>query len=201
MTFYNLNKEEKNKIADDFMYVYSPICKVFNEFIPEADYIRNSFNDEINDWDYISIVTKKKYSSGTTAVATCSFKSYGAPIIVFTDDICIGKNGKRTYGHHYEVVAYEDGINIWSIVPYPERLERPVLPTKIAFLKFPVKADTEIKLEVTIENKMIVVKMCNHILKVSDSNIPEKFHIGITACEGENKFYEFSLSNKEKNNL
>jgi len=193
MAFYSLNKGEKNRIENAFMYAYSPVCKEFNEFVFEDNHIQNSFNKDIGGWNHISILTKNRFSSGTIAVAKCSFKSYGAPAIVITDDIFIDKNGKLIYGHYYEVVAYENGVNIWSVQPYPKRLERPIMPTKIGFLNFPVMADSEIELEVKIEKNLIIVKMCNHILEASDSNIPEKFHIGITACEGENKFYKFNL--------
>ena len=175
-------------VSDDFMYVYSPVCKEYKEFIVEEDCIRNSYNEALQDWDYISIVTKDKYTSGTKVTTKCSFDKFGAPLIVFTDDISPDDNGIPTYGHHYEIVAYENGINIWSIVPWPERVERPIKPTKIAFLEFPVKENTLLDLEVTVEKGKIIAKLCDRVVEVEDSQIPESFHIGITACEGVNKF-------------
>lgn len=193
MAFYSLNKYEKKKIEADFIHAYAPVCKAFNEFVFEDDCIRNSFNDTIKGWNHVSIVTREKYKSGITAVAECSFTNYGAPVIMLTGDIFEGKNGKSAFCHYYEVVAYQNGINIWKVLPYPERPERPIMPTKIASLEFPVKASSKLKIEVTVEKKKMIVRMCNRIIEAADSNIPEKFHIGITACEGENKFYEFSL--------
>ena len=188
-----MKKYHLNCVSEDFMYVYSPICKVFKEFIAEDECIKNSYNDDIKDWDYISIVTKDKYSSGTTVSTVCSFDKYGAPLIVFTDDIVNDENGIRRYGHHYEVVAYENGINIWSIVPWHERGERPIKPTKIAFLEFPVKEDDFFELKVKVDSDKITVNMCGQTLEVNDAQIPEEFHIGITACEGVNKFREFTI--------
>ena len=180
-------------VSDDFMYVYSPICKEYKKFITEDDCIRNSYNEGLQDWDYISIVTKEKYSAGTTVTTKCSFDKFGAPLIVFTDDIFEDEKGIPTYGHHYEIVAYEEGINIWSIVPWPDRVERPIKPTKIAFLQFPVEADTLLDLEVIIEKGKITAKMCGQVVEVEDSEIPESFHVGITACEGVNKFTELTI--------
>ena len=180
-------------ISNDFMYVYSPICKAFKEFITEDDCIRNSYNEDIKDWDYISIVTKEKYPQGVTIATTCSFDKYGAPLIVFGNDITKDENGRLRYGHHFEVVAYENGVNIWSIVPWPEREERPIKPTKIAFMEFPVDAGEYIDLEVKIADNKITVNMCGKTLEVEDKEIPAEFHVGITACEGVNKFTQLTI--------
>lgn len=180
-------------ISDDFMYVYSPACKAYKEFVVEDDCIHNSFNEEINDWDYISIVTKDKYTSGVTVKTKCAFEKFGAPLIVFTDDIFEGKDGRPTYGHHFEIVAYEDGINIWSIVPWWERTERPIKSERIGFIEFPVDANALVELEVKIEKGKIIATLCGKTVDVEYSSIPEEFHVGITACEGVNKFTEFVI--------
>ena len=127
--------------ANDFMYVYSPICKVYEEFIQEDDCISNSFNEKINDYDYISMVTKNKYSKGTKISTRCTFDKYGAPIIVLTDSID-DIDGKRIYNFHFEFVAYENGFNVWRIVPFPDRPERPINPTKICRTLFEIEDET-----------------------------------------------------------
>ena len=182
-----------NSISDDFMYVYSPACKYYKEFIVEDDCIHNTYNDELQDWDYVSMVSKKRYSVGTKITTKCSFAKFGAPLIVFSDDISKDENGRNIYGHHYEIVAYEDGINIWSIVRCPERKEKPIFPTKVGSLSFHVDENTLIELEVTVEKGKIIAKLCGQVLEVTYSEIPEKFHVGITACEGDNRFTELKI--------
>lgn len=184
--------EFKSGVSADLMYVYSPICKVQKQFTLDADCVVNGFNEEINDYDYISVATGKKYKTGITVKLECLFEKYGAPLVVFSNDIR-DENGVLTYGHHYEVVAYENGINIWSIVPYPERDERPVKPTKIGFLEFPVKENEPIELEVKIDGNKITASLCGQTLEVTDEQIPENFHVGVTACEGNNKIYEMYI--------
>ncbi len=183
---------EKN-LCDEFMYVYSPAVKDFKTFIQNEGNICNEFNKKINDWDYISIVTKEKYKSGCVVKTKCSFDKFGAPLIVFSDDITTDENGYKRYGHHYEVVAYEDGINVWCIDPDPSRVERPIAPKRIAFAEFPVEAGKEIELEVEICEGKIISRMLGCELVAEDCGIPAEFHVGITACEGKNYFYGFSV--------
>jgi hypothetical protein len=49
------------------------------------------------------------------------------------------------------------------------------------------------ELEVEIEKGKITAKLCGKTIVAEDSEIPESFHVGITACEGENTFSEFII--------
>lgn len=177
---------------DDFMYVYSPICKVYEEFIQEDNCIRNSFNDKINDFDYISMVTKEKHQKGCTISTKCSFDKFGAPLIVLADSFD-NANDRRIYNFHFEFVAYEDGFNVWRIVPLPERKERPIDPTKICRTLFKIADESMIDLKVEVKEKSFVVTVNGIGSEIWTDEIPESFHAGITACEGINKFYSFSI--------
>lgn len=179
-------------ISDDFFYVVSPATKAFKEWTICKDGIKNSYNEDICDFDYISMVTKEKQKKGTKLKARCSFESFGAPLIVFSDDIK-EVDGKMTYGLHFEIVAYENGINIWSIIPYPPRVEKPVKPTKIGSLEFEVDAKKMHDLEVEIEKGKITATLCKKTVIAECDEIPESFHVGITACEGDNTFSEFII--------
>lgn len=180
------------ELSKELMYVYSPASKAFHEFIVEEDCVRNSFNEEIKDWDYISVVTKAQYKTGITATLTCSFDSFGAPLIVFSDEIEEKENGKLFYSRHYEVVAYEDGINVWHIVPDPANVKRPIHADLIGELHFPVEAKEKLILMVTFKQGGINISMCGKELSVA-YDFPETFHVGFTACEGLNRFTEFAI--------
>ena len=178
--------------SDDFMYVYSPICKAYKEFIQHHDCISNSYNEEIKDWDYISIVTKEKYPVGTKVSTRCNFDKYGAPIIVFTDDL-LERHGRCEYGLHFEVVGYEDGFNIWHIGPWYENEKRPIKPTKICFEEFKIADESIIDISVEFMNKAIRVSVNGVEALVENEDLPESFHVGITACEGVNKFFDLVI--------
>ena len=182
---------------EDFLYVYSLEAKTHTEFDVEEDCVVNRYNAEQKTnsfpYDYISMVTKKQYESCVRVKTQCSFEKFGAPLIVFSNEL-VEKDGVHYYGAHFEVVAYENGLNVWYIIPNNEpNAQRRVKTAKIACLDFPVEANTRLDLEVTVKNKTIYARMAGQELSVSHEQIPENFHVGITACEGVNRFYSFEI--------
>lgn len=192
------NYDFSNKVAwqKDFMYVYSPIVKTYPVFEMADNCLSNRFDHTINDYEYISIISKDSYKAAKLNVK-CDFDKYGAPIIVFCNDIgeALGKDGKKHlfYGVHFEVVAWEQGCNIWYIVPYPERAEHPVKPTKILAESFKIDDESLIDMTVEVKNGKIFATLNGREFSVSHPQIPEEYHIGYTACEGINKLYEMTL--------
>ena len=182
-----------DSIENDFMYITSPVAKSYKKFDFSEGCALSGRNDEIDNFDYISIVTKEKYSTGVTLSTECSFDSYGAPLIVLSDDIAPDNNGRLSYGLLFEVVAWEKGCNVWHIVPFPERKERPIKPTLIAKSEFAIEPKSVVKLSVTVKNKKLAIIINGVELEVENADIPESFHIGITGCEGVNRFYSISI--------
>ena len=91
------------------------------------------------------------------------------------------------------MVAFEEGFNVWHIIPSDED---PNMPIKVALIgegRFPVADNSLVDLRVQVKNKTIYVDMNGHCLSVSHPDIPEKIHVGITACEGINRFYTFYI--------
>lgn len=190
---------EPNAVPEDLIYVYSPACKEFKVFTKEEEYIRNKETDVYKapyNYEYVSAVTAKKYPKGTTVEAVCDFESFGAPLVVLSDDI--RREGSRyIYGVHFEVVAYEGGVNVWHITPDPSNVARPIKTSKIAFRKFKIENRERITISVTVEKGKLIVAVNGVELEVEHPDVPDLFHAGFTACEGLNRFYEFKLKDKE----
>ena len=125
------------KLEEKFIYVSSPASRSKKKFLRKEDYIENSYNEEIQDFDYISIITKKRYDNGVKVKAKCSFDSFGAPLLVLTDDCRKQGEGQYQYGLHFEIVAYENGCNVWHIVP--GKASSPIEVTKVGSMEFPSK--------------------------------------------------------------
>lgn len=197
-----MNKEYcfSNGTPSDFMYVYSPIVKIYPTFCCDGNCLYNRFDKEQGDYEYISIVTREKYKKATLT-AVCDFHKYGAPLLVFGNDIAesVGKDGNRHlfYGVHFEVVAWENGCNIWYLQPYPEREEHPVKPTKILAKSFKINENTPIEISVTVESGKLSGEINGIAFSVEHPEIPGEFHIGYTACEGINKLYKLTLNTAE----
>ena len=179
-------------LEDKFIYVSSPASKSKKKFIQRKEYVENSYNDEIKDYDYISIITKEKYEDGVNVKVKCSFEKFGAPLIVFTDDYIQLEDGSYQYGLHFEVVAYENGCNVWHIVPGQDE-KNPIDVTKVNSMEFPIDDKSVIDMEVTIKEKKLFIRVNDQTFIAEHEDIPKQMHVGITACEGVNQFYEIEV--------
>lgn len=188
---YVFKKGEWNR--EDFEYVYSPRCVEFKEFKEESDCLVNAEGKALFGYEYISLITKQKYGVGTKAYTRCSFESFGAPLIVLSEDIGTDAEGRRIYGKHFEVVAYEDGCNVWYIVPAPKGSEDPVIPTLIFEEHCNIEEGSPIDIWVEVEEKKLRFSVNGKVAEVEHAEIPAQFQIGFTACEGINRFFRFDV--------
>ena len=179
-------------LEDKFIYVSSPASKSKKKFVQKENCIENTYNEEIKDFDYISIITKEKYNDGVTISVKCSFDTFGAPLIVLTDDYKSLEDGSYQYGLHFEVVAYENGCNVWHIVPGKEE-KNPIDVTKVNAIEFPIEEKSMIDMEVTIKSQKLYIRVNDQSFVAEHEEIPNQMHVGITACEGINQFYEFEV--------
>ena len=179
-------------LEDKFVYVSSPASKSKKKFVQKENCIENTYNEEIKDFDYISIIAKEKYNDGVTISVKCSFDTFGAPLIVLTDDYKSLEDGSYQYGLHFEVVAYENGCNVWHIVPGKEE-KNPIDVTKVNAIEFPIEDKSIIDMEVTIRDKKMFIRVNDQSFVAEHEEIPNQMHVGITACEGINQFYEFEV--------
>jgi len=190
-TTYRFNKDERD--FSDFNYAYSPHAEGRNKFFLYDNCIANFEPERREEFNYVSLITKKKYGIGTRVSTKCVFKKFGAPLIVFTDDMTDEVGGTKLYGLHFEVVAYEGGCNVWHIVPDPENVKRPIKSTKIGNMAFSIEPDEVIDISVGFKSKKISICVNGNSSDVENEDFPENFCVGITACEGANKFYEFEI--------
>lgn len=107
----------------------------------------------------------------------------------------IGKDGNSHlfYGVHFEVVAWENGCNVWYQQPTPEKVDRPVTPTKLLAESFKLEGGQPIEITVKVEVGRAEISVNGKAFSVSHPQIPRSYHIGYTACEGINKLYGISI--------
>ena len=60
-------------------------------------------------------------------------------------------------------------------------------------MEFDIAERSIIDMEVTIKNKTLFIRVNNKTLEAVHEDIPTQMHLGITACEGINQFYEFEI--------
>ena len=190
-----LNKN--TDIEHSFFYAYSCHARNVDKFRLQEDHIANYTVGGTDTYTYASIVTKKKYGKGCRISTKCSFGKFGAPLIVFAGELKDGKNNMKCYDLHFEVVAYEGGYNIWRVLPAHN--DSSLLDaTRIAFAEFEILPNELIDIEVAFGKKRIEVSINGRTAIVEHEDFPEKFHVGITGCEGPNKFYEVILDERNQ---
>ena len=65
--------------------------------------------------------------------------------------------------------------------------------TKVNAIEFPIEDKSIIDMEVTIKEKKLFIRVNNETFVAEHEDIPNQMHVGITACEGINQFYEFGV--------
>ena len=181
----------KNPEAEYF-YAHAPHSKFNVKYILTDDgKLINEYNPELGDYDYISLLSREKYKAGTEIHAKFRFTGLGAPGLVFTDDIEESEDFP-VYGLHFEVCIWKNGVNVWHVIPYPPRVERPIMATKLYFETYSIPEE-EIECVVKFGNKSITVITEGREFAVQNDEFPDTFRLGFTACEGYCEFSEFSI--------
>lgn len=189
---YDLKKQDwKN----DMLHVHCPQSKAYVPLIEDENGVGCGINPEIGDYDYTTMISKEKYTTGTTLSAKFTFKGLAAPLLVISEEI--GTNGTVPMLElFFEVVAWRNGCNIWRLDYAPEK-ERPYIATKLLCNDFPLKENTEYEMTAKFSGKTVEVRIGGYHFTIYNPNFPEKFHAGFTACEGDCRFTEFAIETPE----
>lgn len=186
--------ELKNGLPENFVYAASTVVTYRREFMRESDGLVNTrieLEDKkaaYQDFEYISVVEKERVQLPVELEVECSFDAFGAPLIVFSENMTEKENGWKEYGEHYEVVLFESGINIWHITPKKEGGQQ---VEGLCKARLPFAAGEWTKLTVTLTKDGMLAKAGKLEAKV-ECSLPEKMYVGFTACEGINHFRYFS---------
>lgn len=140
-------------------------------------------------YDNVSLLTKERFGVGSKASLTCSFEGLGCPEIILVEQVESCPDGALRYGACIEVVLYENGINVWrhfrtdGVCSWHKRLG----------IQYPVAAGEKHLLSVEVKEQMLCITLDGqtNFLRVED--LFESFHMGVTACEGIARLYEFSV--------
>lgn len=179
----NISFERNKWNPEDFTRVTSLRTDGRDPMIQEDDCIVNETcqHENIFEHKYISMLYKDEYKTRTRFKTECSFDKYGAPLIVFTDDLIQTEDGFPAYRHHFEVVVFEEGWNLWEL----NGKDKPILA---ASARFPVPEKEYVTLEVSTLPGGVSVSLLGHTQFVELPTFPKTFRAGITACEGINRF-------------
>ena len=171
-------------------------------FVQQDDHIENPCPEGLTDEElyatrvtdvYASQVFRERLVGSTIEVSsTMSFDHLMAPLIVLTSEIDADDRGRPAFKKHYEVVLYNEGINVWH---YDYSEEDGLSWHLAAFARAPFEAKKPYELKVTMargKHEMRMTVSCGGVVfGFEDPELPSSFYAGVTGCEGRNRFYDF----------
>ena len=181
---------KKGKWEDTLVYAYTSRYDVKPQFIQEEECVLNRKNEERQyGYDNVTVVTNEKYGAGTLISTECAFEEDGAPLILLTDGLYHDKDGDLRFGDYYEAVLYKGGVNVWQM--FME--EGTVKWNKLAGFSFDVTDCEKHLLCVELLEKAIRITTEKQEIFLRIEDLPKALNVGITACEGINRFYSFGI--------
>jgi len=181
----SFNKNAWN--SSDWIFVKRRDMAGRSEWLQKDDCIEN-------DGNHTAMVYKKKFKGDMTATAATAFADRMAPAIVIVSKLGEAADGGKVFDEHIEIVIYDEGVNIWRL----HTVDGKSLWEKTAFWKFKLTKNNMYKLEVTKTGKALSVKVDGQTMGYVDSSLQEEYYVGITGCEGVNRFYNFTVKNINK---
>jgi len=173
-----------------FQYAYTWRFPETPKFRQEEDCIVNT-RDGIrqNGCDFTSILLKDRYGEGTRISFSASFESYGAPLLMIAEDLEKDGDGNLRFGHYQEVALWENGFNVWDI----HKGESGFNIEWLLRNDFPLAPGQRHEVTVELRKKRLKIRVDDRSCELYVPSLPEKVYLGITACEGINRFYRLTL--------
>jgi hypothetical protein len=187
---------------DDWLLVKSPRWEYKHGFVQKSDCIENECpnvsGEEVfkkyNSKVYSAMVHRQRAVLGQTISSKMGFDHRMAPLIVISEKLDKSPFGDYMFGEHWEIVLYDEGINVWH------HMIKDGKPCwyRAAYLKAPYKKNVPYNLEVKVVKtrkgvKEMTVKCGDQELGYVDNDLPDSFYAGIIGCEGRNRFYDFKI--------
>lgn len=191
--------------AADWVLVKSPRWDYFGGWVQQDDHLMNEHPADATPKEmlgkraaetYTSMVYRHKVSGRTKVSATMLFEDRMAPELVLAGELGLDAKGRPEYREHWEIVLYDEGINVW----HHEIRDGKPFWRKAAYLKTPFQPGVQYTLEALVEfpaggkGPQLSVTCDGKRFGCLLPTLPEPFHVGVTACEGVNRFYDFKLT-------
>ena len=186
----------------DFVEVKSSRWPNINTFRQEKDHLVNVCPKDATPQEmlgkrapetYAAMVWKKPVSGNVVIKSSMSFDYRMAPSLVLAEEVGKSKTGYPEFRNHYEIVLYDRGLNVWRHwFKDGKQVWRKVGYLNAEF-KPNVKYDLEVKITFTARGPMWEVSAGGHKFGFVDDLLPKKYFVGIVACEGVNRFYNFEV--------
>lgn len=192
------------------------------EFLQKANCIQNRVPEGLTDQElqtrkgnagYAIMLLKKPFKGNTVITCTMEFDYRMAPGIILAYEPVKLKNGKLELREHYEVILYDDGLNLWhhffekadpkSKHPNARRTgveqkwRKQAYMTAKKFYKPKTKYEVKVNVRYTRRGPQIEISSGGRVIGSYAPDMPKgNYRIGLVGCEGRNRFYDFKVTNR-----
>lgn len=189
MKKYDFSKE--NWHGEGLVTAYSFRFTETPEFTQKEDCIATCVNPSHREgFDNISLLTREQYSGDMDMTLTCAFEDWGCPEIIIVPEMEHCDDGALRYGPCFEVVLYKNGINVWRHFRDGGKCHW----HKRLGTVFPVTQNEIHVLHVQVRDKTLLIQVDDQKIELRVEDLPETFHVGLTACEGIVRLYEMAIT-------
>ncbi len=193
--------------AEDWILLKSPRWDHFGSWTQAEDHIANRVPEDASEQEmlnkrasetYTSMLWNKKITAQKKVVISSemSFDHRMAPLLVIAPSYGQDAQERPEYRQHWEIVLYDQGLNVWH---HNFQDGKPSW-YKAGYLKATYPAKEKLRLVVTISfpgggrHPIIEVECGGQSFGYSEIALPKEFYVGLTGCEGINRFYNFAVS-------
>ena len=185
----------------DFWEAKSPRWDIHGGWIQQADHLINTTSDKVDGKGrrhygpeaYAGLVWKTLVEAPMEVSATMSFDERMAPLLVLAPELADAKEGLKEFREHWEVVLFDKGINIW----HHEYKDGKPSWYLAAYLEAPFAPKERHVLTVRVQPRrgrmMLTAIADGQEFGYFDPDLPSRFLVGVTGCEGPCRFYDFTV--------
>ncbi|MDD4442980.1 MAG: hypothetical protein WC328_06510 [Kiritimatiellia bacterium] len=188
-----------NGKPEEWVLVKSPRFDHFGKWVQHGDCIQNEVPAGVSPDElqgkragdtYTSMVYAKPFTGDLRITASLAFTYRMVPLVVLAPALGKDAAGRPEYREHFEICVYNEGVNVWR---HTFADGKPSWK-KAAFARFPLLPNTRYALEVEIKGKQMSVTIDGRTFGYFDEALPKTTHVGITGCEGVNRFFDLTVT-------
>lgn len=158
-----------------------------------GDHIGNEVNPAHKEgFDNISLLTRETFTAGVKASLCCSFEGLGCPEIILVPETETCPDGAVRYGACFEIVLYRNGVNVWR--HFMDENHRCSWHKRLG-VQIPVRENERHTLCVEVVENGISFGVDGWKTFLRTEDLPPRFHMGMTLCEGLVRLYDWTLEN------
>ena len=165
------------------------------DFKQAGDHVTTAINpDHREGFDNISLLLPEPCTAGVKATLRCGFDGLGCPEIILVKKPERCPDGAVRYGECFEVVLWKNGVNVWRhfmdehhACSWHKRLG----------VTMPVSEGDIHELTVETAKESITFRVDGVGVELRTEDLFDTFYVGITACEGIVRLYDFTVEREE----